>query len=56
MHGHVLNTSASSESEKDKSGWKLVNTILGTFLMFAACLMVCHSPGLIHTALGHFSP
>lgn len=34
---------------------KLVKTAMGMVVMFAACLLVCHSPGLIHQALSYFS-
>ncbi len=35
--------------------YKLVNSMIGMVIMFAVCLGICHSPGLIHTALGYFS-
>ncbi|MEA5508023.1 hypothetical protein VB735_34060 [Halotia wernerae UHCC 0503] len=47
--------SLNSDIQKDKNAQNLVSKIIGTFLMFAACLMVCHSLGLIHMAIGHFS-
>ncbi len=56
MHNPVIANSNSSEVEKEKSIRQRVNAILGMLLMFFACLLVCHSPGLIHTALEHFSP
>ncbi len=34
---------------------KLVKTAMGIVVMFGACLLVCHSFGLIHQALSYFS-
>lgn len=56
MHRQLINTSDSSEIQKTQTVQKLFHTMLGTILMLAACLLVCHAPGLIHTTLEHFSP
>lgn len=55
MHKQVFDTSDNLDIQKDKNAQNVVRKIIGTFLMFAACLMVCHSLGLIHIAIGHFS-
>jgi hypothetical protein len=37
-----------------KNNQVLIQKILEIFLMFGACLLICHVPGIIHTTLGHF--
>lgn len=49
-------TDPSSPQSHVTSVNKLVKTAMGMVAMFAACLLVCHSPGLIHQALSYFSP
>ncbi|WP_172657361.1 hypothetical protein [Myxosarcina sp. GI1] len=56
MNKQVFEMTDTSSSQSYFTGTnKLVKTAMGMVAMFGACLLVCHSPGLIHQALSHFS-
>lgn len=56
MNKQVFETIDTSSSQSYVTGTnKLVKTAMGMVAMFGACLLVCHSPRLIHQALSYFS-
>ena len=56
MNKQVFEMTDTSSSQSYVTGTnKLVKTAMGMVAMFGACLLVCHSPGLIHQALSYFT-
>lgn len=55
MDGHIAETPVASDQHKIHSNFlNWINRLMGTVLMFIACLAVCHFAGLIHLNLSHF--
>ncbi|MDZ4878069.1 MAG: hypothetical protein CLLPBCKN_007504 [Chroococcidiopsis cubana SAG 39.79] len=56
MHEHRTEAQTNSDSQASYSSlYKLVNNVLSMMVMFAACLLICHTPSLMNAFLGHFS-
>lgn len=56
MHEHHLVEASVTFEQQKKHGNFLswINRLIGTVVMFIACLAVCHFAGIIHLNPGHF--